>query len=124
MANTSPAKALGTYGERLARRYLQEHGLVVFDQNWRCEHGEIDLVAQDEGTLVFCEVKTRRRELFGPAVEAVTRVKAARLRRLAGCWLQAHPQRGRARDVRIDVIGILCPENGPARITHLRGVET
>ncbi|WP_168583597.1 YraN family protein [Gephyromycinifex aptenodytis] len=123
MAKTSPTRALGEYGERLARRYLSESGLVVLDQNWRCEHGEIDVVASEGDTLVVCEVKTRRRELLGPAVEAVAPTKAARLRRLAGCWIEAHPQRERTRDVRIDVIGILRPDVGPARIDHLRGVQ-
>ncbi len=113
-------RALGRYGEDLAARYLTEQGLQVLDRNWRCPHGEIDLVARDGDCLVFCEVKTRRTERFGGAVEAVDRRKAARLRRLVAAWLQSHDER--AARVRIDVIGILRPRQGPAQLRHLVGV--
>ena len=61
---------------------------------------------------MFCEVKTRRTERFGAPVEAVSWSKAARLRRLAAAWLQEHEVRGGR--IRIDVIGVLRPESGPA----------
>ncbi len=115
-----PRRILGRYGEELAARYLTERGLLVLDRNWRCAHGEIDLVARDGDCLVFCEVKTRTTERFGGAVEAVDRRKAARLRRLVAAWLQCHDER--ARRVRIDVIGILRPHHGPAQLRHLVGV--
>jgi putative endonuclease len=117
---TDPRRALGEYGERLAARYLTDHGLVVIDRNWRCARGEIDLVARDGDCLVFCEVKTRRSERFGTPVEAVDWRKTARLRRLAAAWLQAHDEHpGR---IRIDVVGIVRPVRGPARVRHLQGV--
>ncbi|NYG05914.1 putative endonuclease [Phycicoccus badiiscoriae] len=117
---TDPRRALGEYGERLAERYLGERGLAVIDRNWRCARGEIDLVARDGDCLVFCEVKTRRTERFGAPVEAVDRRKVVRLRRLATAWLQAHDEHpGR---IRIDVIGIVRPVAGPARVRHLVGV--
>ena len=71
--------------------------MQVLDRNWRCEHGEIDLVALDGDCLVVCEVKTRRSTAFGEPVEAVTWRKAARLRRLAAAWLAAHDVRPDAR---------------------------
>jgi putative endonuclease len=111
---------VGAWGEQLAARYLQDRGLQVLDRNWRCRHGEVDLVARDGDCVVFCEVKTRTTERFGSPVEAVTRQKAARLRRLAAAWLQEHEVRGGR--VRIDVIGVLCPAAGPARVRHLEGV--
>jgi putative endonuclease len=113
-------RTLGRYGEELAARYLTEQGLLVVDRNWRCAHGEIDLVARDGDCLVFCEVKTRRTERFGGAVEAVDRRKVATLRRLVAAWLQSHDER--AVRVRIDVIGILRPRRGPAQLRHLVGV--
>ncbi|GAA1229552.1 putative endonuclease [Oryzihumus leptocrescens] len=114
------ASAVGAYGERLAARYLTEAGLEVVDRNWRCDQGEIDIVALDGDCLVVCEVKTRRSTAFGSPVEAVTWRKAARLRRLAACWLADHEVG--ARDVRIDVIGVLRPPRGPAVVDHLVGV--
>jgi putative endonuclease len=117
-----PRRALGEYGERLAARYLRDRGLSVIDRNWRCAHGELDLVARDGDCLVFCEVKTRRTERFGAPVEAVDWRKAARLRRLAAAWLQEHEVRGGR--IRIDVIGILRPPRGPATVRHIVGVGT
>lgn len=114
-------RALGEYGERLAARYLTESGWEVLDRNWRCPVGEIDLVARDGDCLVVCEVKTRRTTGFGGPVAAVTPVKAARLRRLAGCWVEAHPDTG-TDDLRIDVVAVLCPPGRPAEVEHQTAV--
>jgi putative endonuclease len=77
----------------------------------------------DETCLVIVEVKTRRSLAFGAPVEAVTAVKAARLRRLAALWLTDHrSQVDAVADVRIDVVGVLRPTSGPARIEHLVSV--
>jgi putative endonuclease len=117
---TSGSRALGDYGERLAARYLAEQGMRVLARNWQCEHGEIDLVALDGDCVVVCEVKTRRTVSYGDPVEAVTRRKAARLRRLASAWLAAHELN--PAEVRVDVVGILRPARGPAVLRHVRGV--
>lgn len=114
------ASAIGEYGERLAGEYLAGLGYEVLDRNWRCAQGELDLVARDGECVVFCEVKTRRSEAFGSPVEAVTPAKAARLRRLAWHWLRAHEVH--AREVRVDVIGVLRPQRGAAVLEHLKGV--
>lgn len=111
---------LGRYGEDLAARYLRERGLEVLDRNWRCEHGEIDIVATDGPCLVVCEVKTRRGVGFGEPVEAVTVAKALRLRRLAAAYVHAcglHPGA-----LRVDVVGVLCRPGRPAEIRHVVGV--
>ena len=52
--------ALGAAGEKDAVRLLQEHGLEILARDWRCRHGELDIVARDGDCLVFVEVKTRR----------------------------------------------------------------
>lgn len=111
---------LGRHGEQLAARHLQADGWTVLDRNWRCRDGELDIVAEDGATLVFCEVKTRRGEGFGSPFDAVTAVKARRLRTLALRWLADH--RPGAVEVRFDVIGVVVPRDAPARIEHLRGV--
>ena len=114
----SARAALGAYGERVAVRLLTDQGLQVLDRNWRCRAGELDVVARDGQALVFCEVKTRSAAGFGHPVEAVTAVKRRRLRQLARAWLDAHDHH--APDLRFDVIGVLVPRSGPARVTHLR----
>jgi putative endonuclease len=126
-------QALGKQGEDLAVRQLQAGGLEILARNWRCRDGEIDIIARDPagpggGVLVICEVKTRRGVRFGTPLEAVTRVKAARLRRLAACWLAAQRARGDGEpsagyaQVRFDVVSVLKPAgDGGAVVEHLRG---
>ena len=69
--------ALGRYGEDVAARHLLSEGFVVLDRNWRCDVGEIDIVARDGDTLVVCEVKTRSGTGFGSPLEAVTTVEGS-----------------------------------------------
>ncbi len=112
--------ALGRYGEDVAARHLTAGGMAILERNWRCDLGEIDIVARDGDTLVVCEVKTRSGVGYGSPAEAVTRRKAARLRRLAVRWMQdreVHPPL-----VRIDVVGVLRCSRGPVEVEHLRGV--
>lgn len=113
-------QAVGAYGERIAAARLEALGMHVLERNWRCAEGEIDIVALDGGTLVVCEVKTRRSGDFGGPLEAVTPTKSQRLRRLAACWLRDHPTASPT-EVRIDVVGILRPPRGAARVDYLRG---
>jgi len=115
------AKAeLGRYGEELAAAHLEAIGCLILARNWRCRFGEIDLVALDQECLVVCEVKTRQSLRAGDPLEAVTAVKSARLRLLTGVWLAAqdrfYPQ------VRVDVVGIVRPPSGTARLVHLKAV--
>jgi len=113
-------QALGAHGEAIAARHLVQRGMVVLDRNWRCPDGEIDLVLRDGQVLVVCEVKTRRSTAYGTPLEAVTATKAARLRRLAAQWVAAHDLR--VPDVRIDLVGIVCPQDAPPTIDHVAGV--
>ena len=113
-------KGLGSYGERVAVQRLVGQGMVLVDRNWRCDLGEVDLVLRDGDVLVFCEVKTRSSAAYGHPLEAVGRDKGARLRRLAGRWLEehgAHPE-----GIRIDLVGVLLAERGAAEVEHLQGV--
>ena len=110
----------GRYGEDLAVWHLERMGLTVVSRNWRCRIGEIDIVAMDDNAVVVCEVKTRRTEDFGSPLAAVTPRKLRRLRALAREWLHVEDQH--AREVRIDVIGILHNPPSAPTLEHLRGV--
>ncbi|HWH01590.1 MAG TPA: YraN family protein [Pilimelia sp.] len=116
---TRARQAVGAYGERLAVRHLEEAGMVVLARNWRCADGELDIVARDGSVTVFCEVKTRRTDGYGPAAAAVAGRKQRRLRRLAARWLAtcADPPG----EVRFDVVSVHPQPRGAARIDHLRG---
>src|SRR6202042_2706553 len=81
---------------------------------------EIDIVAGERHVLVVCEVKSRTSTRYGSPLEAVSRAKRARLRRLAVQWLNAHGIR--FDEVRIDVVGLLYEGTGGFTIEHIRGV--
>lgn len=110
---------LGRLGEELAAEHLTAQGLKVLARNWRCAEGELDIVATDGvSTVVFCEVKTRSGTGFGEPVEAVTRGKRRRIRRLAFLWLSSmkmcrYPIR------RFDVIGVLLRDGAAPQIEHV-----
>lgn len=111
---------LGKEGEQAAVSYLRDHGYRILDRNWRCEGGEIDIVAAERRTFVVCEVKTRSGTRYGSPADAVGHVKRRRLRRLAALWLSAHGTR--FDDIRIDVLGLLRDGDSGFTIEHIRGV--
>lgn len=96
--------ATGMTGEDAATDTYLRRGYRVVARNWRCRLGELDLVVEREGVLVFCEVKSRRDGAFGGGYEAVTRRKQAKLRSLAEAFLQATAARPRA--MRFDVASV------------------
>lgn len=117
-------QAVGRYGESVAERELVSAGCEVIARNWRCARGEVDLIARDGDTVVFCEVKTRRSTAFGDPAEAVSPVKAARLRTLAALWLAEQRSGGEPAfwpNIRFDVISVVRPPSGPAQCRHVRG---
>jgi putative endonuclease len=78
----------GRRGEQVAARYLKRCGYVILAQNYRAAGAEIDLVALDESTLVFVEVKFRVGSNFGTPVEAVDLEKRERIRRAARAFAE------------------------------------
>ncbi|MHB1855631.1 MAG: YraN family protein [Acidimicrobiales bacterium] len=104
--STDQRRRLGAEGEALAAAWYLANGYQPVATNWRCRDGEIDLIVRRARLFVFCEVKTRSSAAFGSPVEAVTRTKQMRLRRLAARWLQdecpVHPSA-----LRFDVVSIL-----------------
>jgi putative endonuclease len=77
----------GRDGEDAALRVYQRRGFRLLSRNWRCPIGELDLVLERGGLLVFCEVKSRTGAAFGGGYEAVTWSKRRKLRRLAEAFL-------------------------------------
>lgn len=111
---------LGRWGEAYAAAYVERHGLRVIERNWRCTHGEIDIIALDRGQVVFIEVKTRRDHARGTPLESITAEKLMRLRRLARTWLREHAHTGVV--ARIDAIAITRPRTGATVVEHVRGL--
>ncbi|MDN5718145.1 MAG: YraN family protein [Janibacter sp.] len=118
--DAQPTRAsVGADGEAFAEGHLTRAGMQVLDRNWRCSAGEIDLVLRDGDTIVVCEVKTRRSRTFGEPIEAITRAKLGRLRRLAGRWLAEHEVS--ARGVRIDIVALHRDPEGNYAVQHVVG---
>jgi len=82
----------GARAEELCAELLRKAGLRLLARNWRCRHGEIDLVAEEGGTLVFAEVRYRGDERYGGAAESVTAAKRARLIVAARLYLSRRPE--------------------------------
>jgi putative endonuclease len=105
--SNDPRHHLGATGERLAAEHLERLGYRIVDRNYRTRWGELDIVALDGDALVFCEVKSRRRDVrTGTALEAVGPGKRARVRRMAARWLVERRDRPHADDLRFDAIGL------------------
>lgn len=107
---------LGNYGEEVAVKYLQKQGYKILERNFRKGYGEIDIVAKQNETVVFVEVKTRIGEKYGPAVEAITPWKIRALKRSALFYKMLHPELPEA--LRIDFVAI---DLSPAR--EVRKIE-
>ncbi|QCQ90632.1 YraN family protein [Rhodococcus sp. SGAir0479] len=112
--------ALGAMGEELAAKALTEAGMQILDRNWRCRHGELDLVAVDGDAVVFVEVKTRSGLGYGTPAESVTYAKQRRIRMLAQRWLAASDRHWPA--VRFDVVSVLVDRRGEPAVSHLPAV--
>lgn len=112
-------QALGRLGEALVADAYQQQGYQLVARNWRHADGELDLIASRDGTMVFCEVKTRTSQAFGSPADAVTREKREKIRALAALWLQEH--RGIAKELRFDVAAVLMRANTETEIEIIEG---
>jgi len=104
----------GAQAEQLACAHLEHAGLRLLTRNYRCPQGEIDLVMDDRGILVFVEVRYRRSAVYGSAAESVDRRKQARLQAAAAHYLLTHRL---DRACRFDVVAL---SGAPARVDWLR----
>lgn len=86
-ASTDRRASLGRVGEDAALALYASRGFRAVARNWRCSIGEIDLVVERRGLLVFCEVKARSGTRFGGGFDAVTWTKQRKLRQLAEAFM-------------------------------------
>jgi putative endonuclease len=102
--NMDRRKQTGYQGEALAASYLAAKGFSILHRNWRCQSGELDIVAEQGQTLVFVEVRTRQGSRYGTAAESITPAKQARLVELAQTFLQETNRSSQS--WRIDVVAV------------------
>jgi putative endonuclease len=118
-ADSAPPKnPLGERGENAAARYLRNKGYKIIIRNFRCELGEIDIIARDGKTLVFVEVKTRAYDDPTPE-EQVNVIKQQKLTQVAKLYLSRYgiPQP----PARFDVVAVVWPSGQPPIIRHEEG---
>jgi putative endonuclease len=108
----------GRHAERLAAELLEARGLRIVVRNWRRPEGEIDLIADDQGTCVFVEVRSRTGEDRGHPLESITARKRAQVIRAARLYLEEEPTRAAA--YRFDVVGVtFAPDDGEPTLLHI-----
>ena len=91
-------------GEKLARDFLERNGYEVLETNYRCHAGEVDIIAVQQGTLVFIEVRTRSNRQFGSPEESITPAKMRKLRAVAADYARSRDHLPESR--RIDLVAV------------------
>ena len=105
----------GILGEKLAKDFLKKRGYHIWETNYRCPEGEIDIVARHKDSLVFIEVRTKKSLEFGSPEESITSAKKERMRATASHYQQTHNNLPLL--WRIDVVVLELNSNGkPSRI--------
>lgn len=94
----------GPAAEALAESYLIARGVRVLARNFRVRGGEVDLVCEDGGTLVFVEVRLRSNARFGGAAASIDATKRRRLILAAQHYLASLSGRARNRPCRFDAV--------------------
>lgn len=94
----------GIAGEELAVDFLLKKGYRILERNYRFERGEIDIIAEDNNTLVFVEVKTRRSKEFGEPEDAVTPGKQKQIKQTAEGYIFQYQIDDRS--CRFDIVAI------------------
>ncbi len=109
---------LGAWGETMAAEYLERKGYTIIARNWHSGHRDIDIIALDENTVVFVEVKTRRDRLFIEPEKAIDYRKLHNLRTAINHFVKFKNIR---QPIRLDAITIVgTPEQEEPEITHIR----
>lgn len=119
LAERFRAKTLGEQGEDVAARYLRRRGFTIVSRRNRNRRGELDLVAVEDRTVVFVEVKTRRSNAAGDPADAVDWRKQRKLTRSALVFLKAHGLL--EQKARFDVVAVKWPKDARRpEIEHIR----
>jgi putative endonuclease len=105
----------GISGEIAALDYIRDLNYRILETNWRYKHLEVDIIAMDGDTLVFIEVKTRRKSDYGMPFEAVSYHKQQKLDRAANLYIAYKKYEG---EIRFDIVSVLMQGNG-YQIEHI-----
>lgn len=101
----------GRRGEAAAARFYEKQGAALITHNYHTRMGEIDLILREsDGTLVFCEVKTRAKDSLDTPAAAVNAAKQRRIIASAAWYLQSTHQSDEP--VRFDVAEVVPLDSG------------
>lgn len=118
-----PRRARGAIGEQSAAELLASLGYRIVERNFRTRYGELDIVAVDRDTLVFCEVRARvGRDAIAYALESIGPGKRLQLRKMAREWFRlSSADRPPTRATRFDAIAVAMTRDGRVlSLEHLR----
>jgi putative endonuclease len=118
-----PRRARGAAGEDAAAEILAALGYEIVERNFRTKYGELDIVAVDRGTLVFCEVRTRvGRNAIAYALESIGPGKRMQLRKMAREWFRlSTAERPAAWKIRFDAVAVaIAPDGRTLAVEHVR----
>ena len=111
-------KQVGFLAETFATEDLKKKGYEILERNFRNKWGEIDIIAQKSGTIIFVEVKAKTGLNFGTPEEMISPRKLQRIRTMASVY-----NKGKEVICRLDVIAVvLNPDNSVTRLTHYENV--
>ncbi len=108
----------GRWAETLALEYLLDKGLTLLTRNFRARCGEIDLIMEDGGIIVFCEVRYRADNRYMHALESIDARKCTRIINTGRYYLQSHREASK-KTCRFDVMEI----HGRAGNTVIRWIK-
>lgn len=119
MSHGVDSRSLGRAWESRAAAWLDAQGFRTIAQGYRCRLGEIDLIVDDGQDLVFVEVRARKLDSLGTAVESVGTAKQRRIIRATRHYLMRHP-RAQARRIRFDVVAFDGIDTSDPKVTWIR----
>ncbi len=117
--NKDTSHARGKTTEAFAEQYLIKQGLTFVERNVHCRQGEVDLIMLDGDTVVFIEVKYRKNNHFGSAIEAVSLAKQNKIKHCVAFYFHKSNLNEYNTPCRFDVIALEGNINQP-QVTWLK----
>ena len=111
---------IGKFGEQIAAKYLKDKGYKILKTNYYTREGEIDLICQKHGLLIFVEVKTRKNNYFGYPEESIDQNKQDRLVKAIQHFLQSHASA--IESIRVDAVSIRLINYNKIKIKHFKNI--
>lgn len=112
-------RQIGLDGEKLARKFLENLGYKILSQNFHSRFGEIDIVALDNKSIVFVEVKLRSNDFFGTPLESITYSKLEKIKKTAFYFLTINNLA--SSDFRIDAVEII-KKGEKFELSHVKNI--